>query len=227
MKNIFKILGVRSIAFFLPVITLAGCSSLPSLSSLPFFGDDEEEVSSESSQSNVPNPLPKNMSAVINDKKMKYEDHLVEWQQAKLDVNKVASLESQVTMLTAKVETLENTQAKLTMQLKTVNRSRAQLTNDSNSTQSSVNEMQGYAIQLFSVPQKSQVQLSWNKAMRKHPSELSGLKRIYEEVTISNRRYYRVKAGVFNSKLKAEQVCSKIISSGSACLATSFKGQSF
>ena len=63
--------------------------------------------------------------------------------------------------------------------------------------------------------------------MKKNPSELSGLKRIYEEVTVSNRLYYRVKAGVFNSKLQAEQLCSKIKSSGAFCIPTMFKGQSF
>jgi hypothetical protein len=226
MKNIFKMHNLRSIVCFSLVTTLSGCSLISDFPSLS-FGDDELDKPEQSMPSYNVNASSEKLPSVTQAQEKKYEAHLAEWQQAKANVNKVASLASQVNMLTAKVKSLESTQAKLTQQLNTANKGRAQPADYSNNSQKNVNAMKGYAVQLFSVPQKSQIQPSWDKAMKMHPSELSGLKRIYEEVTVSNRLYYRVKAGVFNSKLQAEQLCSKIKSSGAVCIPTLFKGQSF
>jgi hypothetical protein len=226
MKNIFKMHNVRSIVCFSLVTTLSGCSLISDFPSLS-FGDDEVDSPKQSMPSYNVNASSETLPSVTKTQENKYEAHLAEWQQAKANVNKVANLAGQLTALTAKVKSLESTQAKLAQQLNSANKSSAQPADYSNSSQSSVNTMKGYAIQLFSVPQKSQIQPSWDKSMKMHPSELSGLKRIYEEVTVSNRLYYRVKAGVFNSKLQAEQLCSKIKSSGAVCIPTLFKGQPF
>lgn len=226
MKSVFKIKGVKYIVWLSLMITLTGCSLLPELPSFS-FGEDEPPALEQTVQSNNLKQLSKNMSSDTNTNNNKYEEHLLEWQQAKDNMNKVTNLAGQVTTLTAKIKSLETTQAKLKQELSNVTKSNTPRANYSKKPQSATNNMEGYAIQLFSVPQKSQIQPSWDKAMKMHPNELSGLKRIYEQVTVSNRLYYRVKAGVFNSKSQAAKLCSKIKSAGSVCIPTLFKGQSF
>jgi len=214
MKNIFKIRGIRSIACLSIVVMLSGCSSLPDFPSFSFFDDDEEQIPQQS------------MPSAVSSQERKYEEHLAEWQQAKVNVNKVTNLTVQVNELTAKVNSLESNQVKLEQELKLAKKSNTQPAQYSNGNRPT-NHMKGFGVQLFSVSNKSKIESSWDIAMETHPNELSGLQRIYEKVTVNGRIYYRVKAGSFNSMSQAKQLCSKIQSSGSVCIPTLFIGQPF
>lgn len=75
-----------------------------------------------------------------------------------------------------------------------------------------------FSLQLAAVTNPDKVQTTWEKLQNRYPDVLSDLDYHTEEVTVSNRLYYRVKAGDYSSYDEAKASCNKLAKAGASCI---------
>lgn len=88
-------------------------------------------------------------------------------------------------------------------------------------------EKPGYAIQFFSLQDKTLLESSWHKLAKKYPQVLQGLMPVYQAIRIKNKIFYRVKAGEFKSAAAAVKACSQLKKLGGSCIQSNYKGVRF
>jgi len=75
-----------------------------------------------------------------------------------------------------------------------------------------------FSLQLASVTEPTAVESTWQRLQKRYPDVLSDLDLHSEEVIVSNRTYFRVKAGSFDSYDEAKRQCSQLRKSGASCI---------
>jgi hypothetical protein len=75
-----------------------------------------------------------------------------------------------------------------------------------------------FSLQLASVTEPAAVESTWQRLQERYPDVLSDLDLHSEEVIVSNRTYFRVKAGSFESYDEAKRQCSELRKSGASCI---------
>ena len=75
-----------------------------------------------------------------------------------------------------------------------------------------------FSLQLASVTEQQALESTWQRLQQRYPEQLSDLDFHSEEVIVSNRTYFRVKAGSFDSYDEAKRQCSELRKSGASCI---------
>jgi TolA-binding protein len=203
MKNtMFK----HQLIAFGTVLAISGCSSIP------YFGDDEEEPQAQPQSMSQPMPSQENL----------------EKQQM---TDKIDALSAQLNQINPSIAQLKASASEQQQQIGQLNAKLAKqdemiksLNNRPSTSQQGNALMPGYGLQLFSLSNQRDIKSTWNELARKHPQILASLHVKYETITIKNKQYYRVKAGKFNSRDAAIRACDQLRVVGTACLPTNFNG---
>lgn len=74
-----------------------------------------------------------------------------------------------------------------------------------------------YFVQLASVTESDSINLTWEQMKRKNPDLLDDLEYSSEQVTVSSRTYYRIKAGPMTTMQAAKRLCDNLKIRGSNC----------
>lgn len=80
------------------------------------------------------------------------------------------------------------------------------------------NQPTRYALQLAAVTKQEAIEPTWLQLKKTYPKLLDGLVLKSEEVMISNRIYYRVKAGEYSSFNEAQKQCDALRQQGASCI---------
>jgi hypothetical protein len=75
-----------------------------------------------------------------------------------------------------------------------------------------------FSLQLASVTEQQALESTWQRLQQRYPDQLSDLDFHSEEVIVSNRTYFRVKAGSFDSYDEAKRQCTELRKSGASCI---------
>ncbi len=75
-----------------------------------------------------------------------------------------------------------------------------------------------FSLQLASVTEQQALESTWQRLQQRYPEQLSDLDFHSEEVIVSNRTYFRVKAGSFDSYDEAKRQCTELRKSGASCI---------
>jgi len=81
-----------------------------------------------------------------------------------------------------------------------------------------IKEQKRFSLQLASVTKAGDLEATWQTLQKRYPATLAELDFHSEEVVVSNRTYYRVKAGAFDSYSEAQELCTKLRKSGASCI---------
>ncbi|MCP4320536.1 MAG: SPOR domain-containing protein [Alteromonadales bacterium] len=84
-----------------------------------------------------------------------------------------------------------------------------------------------YALQVFTVDNKKQLEKSWKQWSEKHRAILTENHPIYEKIKKDRTTYFRVKINNFISQSDAVSTCQKIKQLGDDCFVTNNYGQRF
>lgn len=193
------------LVYLCTAFALTGCSSIP------FFGDEAEDAR------DLPQAQQQPAQAELDKQEM----------QTKFDdlSSQLAQLQPTITQLSAGQNELKQT----VVQLNSMIAKQTEIIKNLKSTRGvatpqAQGSTPGYALQLFSLSNRQEIQPNWNALVNKHPQILSSLQLKYEQVTVNNKVYFRVKAGKFNSRAAAIAACDKLRTAGSPCLPASFNG---
>lgn len=75
-----------------------------------------------------------------------------------------------------------------------------------------------FSLQLASVTAQDSLESTWQRLQQRYPDQLSDLDFHSEEVIVSNRTYFRVKAGSFDNYDEAKRQCAVLRKSGASCI---------
>jgi cell division septation protein DedD len=73
-------------------------------------------------------------------------------------------------------------------------------------------------VQLAALPSQEEANKTWQRLLKKFPSELSDKKNYVVRVTVKGKVYYRLQVGPLASAHAAENLCMTMISTGQACI---------
>lgn len=179
-----------------------------------------------------------------------YKQHLLEWQTLKPSIVRLVAIESELTIMIEQLTDIIDNQNS-TIETGSMNRL---VTSESQSVSSSrqiepvvmlptkqpqkiiqdtthnnihKTSSKNYAIQLFSLKDKSGLKLNLDTLINKHPTILSTLPPILEEVQVNNTMYYRMKVGDFVNKKDADNVCVSLQLLQTSCMVVYANGVKF
>jgi hypothetical protein len=224
---------LKAITLSTLIFALSACSILPNLSwlglvddTVPYTNETEIPNTQQASMSTetelTQTNLQSNASAVQNSKSYeKMEKHLKEWQDMKPSIARLTALEAEVKELTKQ---LKNMNANSAANARIIDPSPQVMENSittgskvARQKNSIINTENMYAIQLFSLMDKNIIRRTWDNLSTKHPNILGTLSPIYEEVSMQGKTFYRVKAGSFETKRAAMQLCESLRSANTHC----------
>lgn len=84
-----------------------------------------------------------------------------------------------------------------------------------------------FAVQLYSLTDRSKLSSTWIDMLRKHPKELADLVPLYNEVLVGDKLYYRVVAGGFSDQRAARALCDKLKLTQTPCFIAPNIGSAF
>jgi hypothetical protein len=227
----FRHFILKAVTLSTLIFGLNACSMMPNMMpDLSWLGFQNDELSKtnktdmvasqQRSTSRQPeetqNKIRPNTIAVQNSESNEIMNkHLQEWQDMKPDIARLAALEDEVKELIKQLKSMTDRiadQNTLIMQTSSVNASAAV-----KQQKPSINSENMYAIQLFSLTDKKIMRRTWNKLSTKHPIILGQLSPIYEEVSMQGKTFYRVKAGLFETKRAAMKLCGSLKNANTNC----------
>lgn len=220
------------LAYFFVLLCISGCSTIP------FSGDDVQEEDNKVQTLQQPTK-----EVTANEKKItnpKFEEHLSEWLELKPSVKRLIAIEGELLELIEQLSAMTNKPSNIATKNKTqptFDKGQKLPTEQVSPVEipklplpratTISKERQSYALQLAALNEKVQIKTTWNALVKKHPSILNTLELTYEESIVNSKTYYRVKAGKFNDKATAIQLCKQLIILKTNCIPTIYKGTVF
>ena len=197
------------------IFGLSACSMLPDLSWFEFEDEPLENTRETEMQALQQTSMKTQAEVVLNtpqdsEYNEKVDRHLQEWQNMKPDFARLAALESEVKELTKQLNSMQVNQ-------NTSGTQKSITTGSAKQQKPFINSESMYAIQLFSLADKTIMRQTWDRLATKHPTILGNLSPIYQEVRMQGKTFYRVKAGSFSSKSAATKLCSRLKNANTNC----------
>lgn len=136
------------------------------------------------------------------------EAQLQTWQEMEPDIERIVALESELNELIL----LQKEQAKAD-KLKMIEEKRK------------MREARPFfMVQVASLTSLDNLKKNWETQQEQYPEILNGLPARYQNVEMNGKEYYRLKAGEFNHKAQAVEVCEMLISKKAECIVVNNKG---
>ncbi|MCP4320636.1 MAG: SPOR domain-containing protein [Alteromonadales bacterium] len=136
------------------------------------------------------------------------EQQLQTWEEARPEVNRLVALESKLNALI-----IEQKEIAKANKLKARKEKRKQR-----------EARPFFMLQLSSLYSLDKLKTSWLSEQKLYPELLNGLPARYQQVEISGKQYFRLKAGEFNQKADALKACQALIAEGGDCVVVNNKG---
>jgi hypothetical protein len=84
-----------------------------------------------------------------------------------------------------------------------------------------------YAVQVASIPDKSQLPVVWQELYTKNPNLLGDLQPNFQHAWVNNKDYYRLKLGGFATQTEAQARCRQLKAAGVTCLVSDYTSSDF
>lgn len=192
---------------------LSGCSSSPNTSDSAGLTSQQRDA----------------LLAMLQNQE-EHEALIESWEQARPSVMRLVAIDSELKLLIDQLDNLANApieteQPDQPIEALTPIVSAETQDNDFDSTtngqsQSGLNDM--YTVQLAAMDSLEKLKATWQQAITRKPNlEQTHVPR-YERISISNQDVYRLKTGVFNTKLQALEFCDELGASNIPCFASQY-----
>jgi len=152
----------------------------------------------------------------------KYEKLLTEWQEVKPSLKRLVAIESELSEL---IDYLNNLAQMPEKKQQVTNEKPAEVT-ISKASKDSSNSIR-FSVQLAAVTIKTKINTTWAVLKNKHPKLLGSLETTYEKSIVNSKTYYRIKAGNFENKIDAKELCQQLSVLATPCLISKYKGTIF
>lgn len=84
-----------------------------------------------------------------------------------------------------------------------------------------------YALQVASIPDKSQLPVVWQELYAQNPDLLADLQPNFQHAFVNNKDYYRLKLGGFETQTQAQTRCRQLKAAGISCLVAEYSASDF
>jgi septal ring-binding cell division protein DamX len=206
------------------VINLASCGEQSSTLSLPAGNIEQSDTKYAGTKTQQQN------AATM----ARFEQHLSQWQDAKLDQQRLQAMEQELAALKLLVIELKSMIKDQSVagalpqdQLAEFKINELLATEPSISYEPAAASRPSFGLQLFSLRDKALLQPTWDKLVKKYPRVLGSLMPVYQATRIDNKIFYRVKGGEYSSAKAATKACTELKMLGGSCIQSNFKGVRF
>ncbi|WP_460858503.1 SPOR domain-containing protein [Rheinheimera gaetbuli] len=171
---------------------------------------------------------------VLMEKQKQHDQLLIEWQQLKPALSRLAVAEEELGLLLIQLEQLalatsespEQTSGVSNSSTSSVTKAAAPVKADKLTSSIvpalSDSNSKRFALQIASLSEPSRLPAVWAQLQKKYPQLMNTLEANVERITVGQTNYYRLKIGAFADKKQAVEHCNKMKLAGVNCLVANY-----